>query len=762
MNCYHIHIRGRVQGIGFRPFIYNLSVENGLKGTVSNTPDGVHIEINSSPAFFESYLDLIRENAPAQSLITAITYAEIPYKAFPDFIISESGQHGSPDLLITPDFATCESCKIELNDSGNRRYLYPFITCTTCGPRFSIEEMLPYDRQRTSMKTFTMCPKCGLEYEAPSDRRFYSQTNSCPGCKISQWIIDQQGIQLNVDEEEIVDFICVKIQEGSIVAVKGIGGFLLICDASNKQKVQELRYKKQRKAKPFALMYPNMDFVTKKHQLSMEEKEAMKSPAAPIVLLNVKEEGDASDLLPDIAPKLHSLGVMLPYAPILILIAEKWNRPLLATSGNQKGSPVIYRNEEAVKNLGKFADYILLNNREIQIPQDDSVVKFTKKYHQKILIRRSRGYAPGMVDDSISIGFHDHVLSMGALLKSTFCVWQNGRCHVSQFLGDTTEFDAQLSYDRTLNHFQQLLQFKPEVILVDKHPAYFSTLRGKELAYAHEIPCIEIQHHEAHLWAVLGENQLLDNAEKILGVIFDGTGMGSDGAVWGGEFYSVQRGALERVNHIKYYPHILGDKMVREPRLSALSLLYAFGQGMDLVHDLFTAEEFEYYHKVLERSSLKTSSIGRIFDAVSCLLGLCQINSYEGEAAMYLECEAQKHCDRIGAYPESYAFSVINNDPIDFKEIISAIVNDINRERPIGEIAAKFHSTLVRIIEKITEMHHATSIACSGGVFQNGLLVDMLIDTLGKENKLFFHKELSPNDECISYGQLVSYYVSQR
>ena len=537
LKSFHIRVKGRVQGIGFRPFIYNLAKENGITGSVSNTVDGVHIFINSNARLVQKFIRQIRDNAPTQSMITSVIHEEISHQPYDDFSIIHSVLDGIPDLLITPDFAICNRCKAELKDSKNKRYHYPYITCTTCGPRFSIEKNLPYDRDQTSMKSFEMCEECESEFSDPLDNRFYSQTNSCPSCKISQWVVDKDGMQVELKEDESIGFICELIQKGAIVAVKGIGGFLLICDAENVATVKSLRIKKHRPTKPFALMYPDVDHVLNNFHVYSNELKELQSTAAPIVLLKPAEEKNAVSLLQSIAPHLDGLGVMLPYAPLLLLITEKLNKPLLATSANQKGSPINYRNEEAIKSLGEIADYFLLNNRDIQIPQDDSVIRFSPKHHRKIVIRRSRGYAPGFLQNSVDSSFEEDVLAMGALLKSTFCMWSNGRCHLSQFLGDTTEFEAQISYEQTLNHFQQLLLFKPSVVLIDKHPAYFSTQLGKELAITHDASIVEIQHHEAHLWAILGEHNLMESDEKILGVVFDGTGMGSDGAVWGGEFY---------------------------------------------------------------------------------------------------------------------------------------------------------------------------------------------------------------------------------
>ncbi len=761
MKTWHIHIEGRVQGVGFRPFVYSLAKEKGLNGTVANTLEGVHIFINSEDGMVTDLVREIKEKVPERALITSIEYHETELQDFDGFRIIESDISGQPDLLITPDFAICPQCKKELYDPDDRRYLYPFITCTVCGPRFSIEDGLPYDRARTSMREFDMCPQCEREYNDPLDRRFYSQTNSCPDCRISQWVVDNHGNVLDLKEEEIVDFVCDKIKGGSIVAVKGIGGFLLMCDAGNIEKVDELRHKKDRPAKPFALMYPDMDMIRENFLVCDNEAAELQSAASPIVLLKLKDGAPSSNLTPHMAPRLNRLGVMLPYTPLFVLIARKLNMPLLATSGNFKGSPITYSNEDAQNSLSKFADYFLMNNRNIQIPQDDSVVRFSNKHHKKIMMRRSRGYAPGFLQNAINESFDEKVLAMGPMLKTTFGIWQEGRCHVSQYLGDTAELDSQLSYEAALKHFRKLLNFTPDVVLIDKHPAYFTSQLGRDIAATNESNIIEIQHHKAHFWSVIGENDLLETDRKLLGVVFDGTGLGKDGAVWGGEFFSYEHGRIERKYHLEYFTHILGDKMAREPRLSALSLLHFIHGAVDLVERLFTEYEMDFYMKVLDQSTLKTSSIGRLFDGVSSLLSLRQVNTYEGEAAIYLEGKAREYCNKE-SYPKPYDFSIDENGAIDFRNIINGIIEDMYEEIDMRKIAARFHFTIVMVIKAIAEDYGAEAIAFSGGVFQNSLLIDMILDELSDDFTLYFHKELSPNDEGISYGQLVGYYASKK
>lgn len=761
LKTFHIHIEGRVQGVGFRPFIYGLARRLSLTGTVANTLEGVHIYVSCEEEDLERFIQGIRTEAPIQSLITSISISEIDRKQYEDFSIVESLSHGTPDLLITPDFAICDDCKKELLDASNRRFHYPYITCTKCGPRFSIERALPYDRQRTTMDHFGMCDACKAEYMDPQNRRFYSQTNSCPECKINQWVIDRNGNRMDLSDEDIVDFISEQIDEGQIVAVKGIGGFLLMCDVKHEKSVMLLRHKKDRPSKPFALMYPDRERVEEDFYLSETESKELCSAGAPILLLKPKPGREVNDLVPYMAPGLDRLGVMLPYAPLFVLIMEKLSRPLLATSGNIKGSPITYRNEQAFGTLKFFADYFLMNDREICVPQDDSVIKFTSKHQQKIIIRKSRGYAPAFPLSTLPDNNDEKVLAMGALLKSTFALRQNKRCHISQFLGDAHMLDAQVSYERTLRHFMKLLKFEPEVIIIDKHPAYFSSQLGKSFAHELNIRTTHIQHHHAHFWAIMGEHGLLMKPGKTLGVIFDGTGMGNDGAIWGGEFFSFDRGTFSRVGHLRYYPHILGDKMAREPKLSALSLLHEFGVADQMQDGLFTAAELKFYNKVLKRASLSTSSMGRLFDGISSLLGFCHLNTYEGEGAMYLERSAQEYCDLIEGYPVPYEFDVSVDGTIDHSKIILGVLNSVRSGEEPALVAARFHATVVEMVSHMAQKVAPDRIVFSGGVMQNGLLVDMLIDKLGDGYQLHFHSEMSPNDECISYGQLVNYMASK-
>lgn len=761
MKTYHLHIKGRVQGVGFRPFVYGLAKKLGLKGTVANTKDGVHIFVSMQPEQLKQLIGMIRRDAPAQAVITDLQHDELPARDYVDFRIVDSDDTGEPDLLISPDFALCDNCRAELWNPANRRYLYPYITCTHCGPRYSIIKELPFDRCVTAMHHFDMCHICAEEYAAPDDTRFYSQTNSCATCGIHQWVLDRKGERVNIKAASEVDFICKKIEAGKLVAIKGIGGFLLMCDAGNTVEIEKLRRLKQRPSKPFAMLYPNLAQVRNDFVMSAEEEEALCSAASPIILLRPKTKNRLKKLQKSMAPGLNRLGVMLPCAPLLELIAMRLDRPLLATSANHKGSPIIFKNREAAEVLPVFADYILMNDREIVVPQDDTVMLFSSKKHQKTMMRRSRGFAPAYTGRALPVSFDVPVLAMGALLKGTFCVWQRGRCHISQYLGDTTSFDAQQSYEHTLSHIRKLLRCKPEVVVVDKHPAYFTSLLGKEIAVREGVDVLEVQHHEAHAWAVLGEHSLLKEEGPVMIVVFDGTGMGNDGAIWGGEFFMFQNQALTRYSHLAYYPHILGDKMAREPRLSALSVMHQSGMEYPSDNGVFSKEERAMYDKIISHSTLMTSSMGRLFDAVSSLLGLCHYNTYEGQAAMSLQCAAEAYY-HSHMPPTAYPIGTEDSYSMDVPRLIRHILRDLRQLVSRKLIAARFHETVVQYVCREIARAKCNKIAFSGGVFQNGLLIDRLTDLLGEEKSLYFHENLSPNDEGISYGQLVACYQTVR
>ncbi|MCA6079198.1 carbamoyltransferase HypF [Fulvivirga sedimenti] len=750
MKTVHLHIEGIVQGVGFRPHVYRLAQEFSLNGWVNNAPDGVHIEIQGKPASVQDFLNALRENPPKLSRIINRTETLVARPKFDGFQIIESKDNSEKSVLLTPDYAICTSCEKELFDPENRRFRYPFITCTNCGPRFSIIDGLPYDRIRTTMQPFNMCSECKNEYDDIYDRRYYSQTNSCPVCGITLSIAENG--QQPCEVPDIFQRIYSALHEGKIIAVKGIGGFLLLCDASNKESIQLLRQRKGRPSKPLALMYPDEEMLLSDVETTPQQLEAYMSVEAPIVLFNCKGSMESDLQVNEIAPGLTSLGIMRPYAPLLALIARDFGSPLVATSANISGAPIIYNNEQALSSLSWIADLIITHDRDITLPEDDSVIKFTPEHGKRIILRRSRGFAPNyLARKSVST---DPVLSMGASLKSTFALQHGENTYVSQYLGDQDSFDAHESFKHTLGKLAGVLDFTPREILADMHPQYLSTILAEKLAKSHTIPVWKIQHHEAHFAAVLGENGLIESGEPVLGVIWDGTGYGTDGQVWGGEFFNYENHRFSRIGHLAYFAHILGDKMSREPRLSALSLLHGT-IAEQAIKDCFNQQEWEYYHKVLRKGdNLQTSSAGRLFDAAACLAGLGYSTTYEGEAAVKLEALAKTASDKK------------NLRPIDFEQCMSPVYHllrfhqFLTNKMPTADAAWQFHAGLVQAIHFKARSHNYRKVAFSGGVFQNDVMVDLLVSLMQEKFELYFHEELSPNDENISFGQLIHHGIS--
>lgn len=761
MTRYHIHIQGRVQGVGFRPFIYREAQKRGLKGWVSNTKDGVHIEtITPEEEEIKDFCNFIRANCPPQARIEELEFREVPYQESGTFEIRLSSDSGIASLPLTPDFAICNDCKAELFDPANRRYLYPFITCTNCGPRFSIIQQVPYDRVLTTMESFRMCGACSEEYSNPLDRRFFSQTNSCVDCAVELSLYDSKGRQISGDQELIIRYVCEALLEEKIVAVKGIGGFLLMADATSSAAIENLRVRKKRPAKPFALMYPGIAEAEKDVTIHDSHRKMWESPESPIILCSVNKTLNSGIKKQYVAPGLSRLGIMVPYAPLFLLLMDEIRKPVIATSGNITDSPIIYDDREALQSLSGIADYLLVHNREILIPQDDSVIQYSNFHHQKIILRRSRGMAPAFSIPQTLDDLTEPLLAMGAMLKSTFGMYHQNRFYISQYLGNTGTLSSQENYEKVIRHLIRVLDFRPSRILVDMHPDYPTTLLGEKFSDQLNIPVMAVQHHEAHAYAVLGENNLL-HKENILCVVWDGTGLGDDHQIWGGEFFRYKNYTMERIDHWTYFDHLAGDRMSREPRLSLLSLTRGDPRMMDMIRHKFSAKELGNYQKLLLNNPLKTSSVGRLFDAVASLLDLADVNTYEGEAAMYLEAKATE------AYMEDPEFNLYYNtetdDLLNIYELIQAIAKDV-RQGVIEPklIALKFHVSMVKYIKMLARQHELEHLTFSGGVFQNGLLVDLIHRDLGSNFKLYFHEELSPNDENISYGQLIKYYISKK
>jgi hydrogenase maturation protein HypF len=754
---YHIHITGLVQGVGFRPFLYQLAVASQLHGWVKNSSDGVHIEINATEAMAGDFYRSVLANVPDSSVITSHSMQETGHIPYSSFSIAESSNSDASGMMLTPDYAICAECIAEMNDPLNRRYHYPFITCTHCGPRYSIIYAIPYDRCNTSMQSFPMCEDCTTEYNDPGNRRHYAQTNSCPDCGVSLSVCsgdsDIKGNNPDITIEEVVRF----LQEGKIVAVKGIGGYLLLCDATSETVIKRLRERKQRPAKPFALLYAGMACIKQDFDVSQQEAESLQSPVTPIVLLQQKKH-TVSELAGEaIAPGLSSLGVMLPAAPLLQLIADQFAKPLIATSANISGSQIIFSDKDALEHLTAIADYILAHNREILIPQDDSVVKFSPLHQQQIILRRSRGLSPSFF--GYTTKHTETILATGALLKSGFTYSLHNNIYTSQYLGNTISYEAQQAYRQTVAHFNTLFNPVPQLVLADKHPAYFAHEFALEQSMQHQCPLITIQHHKAHAAAILGEHDLVTSDEPVLCVVWDGTGLGDDGNIWGGEFFRYHNNNLQRSYYFDYFPILAGDKMAKEPRLAALAACSDAWMEKDMLQNKFTPEEWKLYTRLLDQQpSLYCSSVGRIFDAVASLLGLCDRQSYEGQAAMLLEEAARTYFEQEGYQSvPGYFMDGAHYHRIPTASLMSNIAIDISKGLSVPFIAAKFHCSLVHLVAIVARNLHTHKITFSGGVFQNGLLTDLLREHLGSDFQLYFHKNLSPNDENISFGQLVYY-----
>lgn len=757
MQTYHIHINGIVQGVGFRPMVYQLAKKMQLSGYVKNESDGVHIFFNASEQAANLFFLKINETAPAHSKIISSELHKTDDRILTDFsIVVEEDDNCEKQVLLSPDTAICTACRSELHDMNNRRYRYPFITCTQCGPRYSIINNLPYERHATSMQNFSMCKSCNDEYNNVSDQRFFSQTNSCAACGMELRIHENTSSILSNNSEKVLLHIKHFLQQGKILAVKGIGGYLLLCNADNAVAIQLLRSRKHRPSKPFAVLYPDIQTVHNNFELNKQEKALLESEEAPIVLLYPKQEAFNNLAVKNIAPGLKRVGIMLPYSPLLELIANDFGKPLIATSANISGSPIIYKDEDALAYLFGIADYIVSYNRDIIIPQDDSVVQVSPYSNQQIILRRSRGYAPSFLQYKPKT--ETGILSTGAFLKSSFTLSVNGNVFVSQFLGSGESYESQQMYKDTLEHWLKLYIVKPDIIIADTHPNYFSHQYAIELAEKHATNVKFIQHHQAHFAAVLAENNLLHSTEPAMGVIWDGTGLGADGNIWGGEFFKYENKKMLRCYHFDYFPAIAGDKLALEPRIAALCAASNAWPQSGKLKEKFTEAEWNNYQSLINTTNLFSSSVGRIFDAVASLLDVCDKQTYEGEAAMYLQVLAEEYVIENGFVMDaSYFKEGSHYYRIPVVSLIQGIMLDIKKSKTKNYIAAKFHYSLVCLIDIIAKNINVGKICFSGGVFQNALLVDWMQKEYSGKYQLHFHQHLSPNDENISFGQMVYY-----
>ena len=749
-----------MQGVGFRPFVYNLARRHGLNGYVLNSSAGVRIEVEGEPAVLDDFAKALRENAPPLARIEQLTVGELPAAGYSGFTIRESVDEPGKLVPVSPDVSTCDDCTRDFRTPGNRRYGYPFTNCTNCGPRYTITKTIPYDRPLTTMACFVMCERCLAEYEDPVDRRFHAQPNACPECGPSLALMASDsfstpGFERGQNGLAAIAEVRRLLRDGRILAIKGLGGFHLACDPLNENAVRLLRDRKKRSDKPFALMVPAVAAAERFCIVPPEARAALESPRRPIVILARRDD---SGLPPALAPGNRTLGLMLPYTPLhFLLFGDSLNKPpefpaLVMTSGNMSEEPIVTSNREAAQRLGRVADAFLFHNRDIHTRVDDSVVRLFEG--QERVLRRSRGYAPYPVN----LGFPmAEILACGAELKNTLCLTKENHAFLSQHIGDLENYETLVFFKETLERMKDLFRITPRVAAYDLHPAYLSTKFALDLEGVEKIG---VQHHHAHVASCMAENGITD---KVIGVAFDGTGFGTDGKIWGGEFLVADFAGFERRAHFRYIPLAGGDQAVREPWRLALSyLLDAFGARLDSI-DLpllarVPSKKLATVKSMIERgiNTVQTSACGRLFDAVASIAGVRDEVNFEAQAAIELEMAALEGVDAL------YPFEIGAGEPwqIDMRPAIEAIVKDVLARKPTGWIAAAFHNTVAAIIaevaERIRKSDGISRVCLSGGTFQNVYLLKRALTALRTRNfEVFLHAQVPPNDGGISLGQAV-------
>ena len=747
-----ISIRGVVQGVGFRPFVYQLAGKHNLKGWVCNTSGDVKIDAEGKKAALDQFLADLERLAPPRASIESISTTSEPAIGYEHFEVRESVSEEGKYQLVSPDIATCPACLKELLSPDDRRYRYPFTNCTNCGPRFTIIEDIPYDRPKTTMRRFKMCPQCQQEYDNPLDRRFHAQPNACSRCGPRLQLVNSTGNPL--PETDALAAANKLLREGNIVAIKGLGGFLLACDATNDKAVELLRKRKQRPYKPLAIMLDTIKGVKEQCQISRTEEELLTSPQCPIVLLRRKAESSVSPL---VAPQLNYLGVMLPYTPLHHVLLRETGLPLVMTSGNLSEEPITKDNDEAMRRLQGIADYFLLHNRDIYTRYDDSVTMVERGKPQ--LIRRARGYAPYPIHLPFKA---KQVLACGAELKNTFCLTRDEYAFVSQHIGDMENLETLEHFETTLELYKRLFRLQPETVAYDMHPEYLSTKYALAMtAESTEMTFIPVQHHHAHIVSCMIDNGF---QEPVIGVAFDGTGFGSDGHIWGGEFLVADYRGFNRLGHLQYVPLPGGAAAIERPYRMAISYLFCLLGKTALNRDLsFLSQvdslEIDLIKKQIEKgiNSPLTSSCGRLFDAVSALIGVRGKIDYEAQAAIELEMVVDE--SETGSYP----FAIIEQNDMNIvhlDELFSAILTDIGKGASSASISTKFHRTIAQVVmqmcKRLASQTGVNKVALSGGVFQNRLLLRLTVAALeGAGLGVLTHSEVPANDGGISLGQAV-------
>jgi hydrogenase maturation protein HypF len=746
-------VRGAVQGVGFRPFIYRLAADLGLSGWVSNSSQGVFMEVEGSRSQLNQFLFRLEHEKPPRAIIQGMEFSFLKETGCTGFEIRESNEDGCKSAVILPDIAVCADCLGEMFEPGNRRHLYPFINCTNCGPRFSIIESLPYDRPNTSMKHFVMCAECREEYYNPQHRRFHAQPNACPKCGPQLALWDQNGIIL-AEREEALLRAAMAVRSGQILALKGVGGFQLIVDARNEESLRRLRMRKCREEKPFAVMYPSMEQLRSDCHVDDFEARLLASPEAPIVLL--RQNGGAARLAPSIAPRNPNLGAMLPSSSLHYLLMRELDFPIVATSGNLSSEPICIHELEARERLRGFADVFLVHDRPIVRPVDDSVLRVVMD--REMMLRRARGYAPLPINLKNEL---PAVLAVGAHLKNSVAVSIGRDIFVSQHIGDLETSEASSAFRRVTADLQQLYDFKPQTVACDLHQDYLST----KYAHAMGLPLSAVQHHYAHVLACMAENELEGPA---LGVSWDGTGLGTDGTIWGGEFLLVDdpnqatEAPFARFGHLRSFRLPGGETAIKQPRRAALGLLWEiFGDSfferadMAAVRRQFSETELKMIRQMLAHgvNAPSTTSAGRLFDAAASILGLRQRAHFEGQGAMELEFAIEPGVEA------TYFFDLTEGPAImvDWKPMILQMIDELQHGEPVGRIAGAFHNTLAEAVVTVAREAGTEQVVLTGGCFQNKYLLERTVRRLREENfQPAWHQRIPPNDGGIALGQIVA------
>ena len=744
----NLNINGIVQGVGFRPHVYQQARRFQLKGHISNTSSGVCIHIEGSAESLSRFRQSLSETLPPLACILDITESSDTVQGFPDFSIIQSRSDRHPFTLISPDVSVCEDCLKEMLDPSDRRYGYPFINCTNCGPRYTIIEDIPYDRPFTSMKHFTMCPECQAEYDDPSNRRFHAQPNACPVCGPMASLCDANGYPIVC--ENPVTQAAQLLRQGRIVAVKGLGGFHLAVDALNAQAVMRLRTRKHREEKPLAVMVAGVADIEPYAFVASGEQTLLTSFHKPVVLLKKKTPCPLPEA---VSPHNACIGVMIAYTPLHYLLLAQGPPVLVMTSANLSEEPIVIANADALKRLSGIADYFLLHDRDILLRSDDSVLRHADGSVR--MIRRSRGFTPVPV---LLRQKTPPVLACGGELKNTVCLTRGDQAFLSQHIGDLENMAAYDFYRMTIEHLKRILGITPEIVAFDLHPDYFSTRYAREQP---DVLPVAVQHHHAHIVSCMAENRI---EGPVIGLAFDGAGYGEDGTIWGGEFMIADECGYQRAGHLAYMPLPGGAAAVREPwRMATAYLDAVYGESMmdlplPLIRDIGT-DKLRFIRSMIVRkvNCPQTSSMGRLFDAIAAIAGIRYKTSYEGQAAMELEMAVAP------AVPDDYPFAWTSDGPyvIQPSALIRAVIADIQDKTPLPVVSARFHNTVVRMTAELCRKIRGDSginrVALSGGVFQNVTVLSGLTRVLADDGfQVFSHSLLPANDGGLALGQAVS------